>query len=66
MKVTATKEHECYCCGATISKGDQCFALFVNSSNPKLDEFDVIYTCIKCVDKESCKTRIERRHGTST
>ena len=61
MKVTALKEHKCYCCGAVISKGEECFALFVNPSDPIKSEFDVIYTCSKCIEEEACRVRIGRR-----
>jgi len=65
VKIVARKDHKCYCCGATIPNGDQCFALFVNPSNTSVEEFDVIYTCSKCVGQDSCKTRIRRRGETS-
>ncbi|MEM4703688.1 MAG: hypothetical protein QXJ02_01265 [Candidatus Bathyarchaeia archaeon] len=66
MKITALKEHECFCCGKTIKKGEECFASFVNPSDAQKNEFDVIYTCSKCIAEESCRTRIERRSATST
>ncbi|MEM3696703.1 MAG: hypothetical protein QXQ94_04265 [Candidatus Bathyarchaeia archaeon] len=61
MKIVALKEHTCYCCGETIKKGEECIALFVNPSNPAKNEFDVIYTCLKCFGEEACKIRIEKR-----
>ncbi|MDH7563449.1 MAG: hypothetical protein QHH24_00995 [Candidatus Bathyarchaeota archaeon] len=61
MKVVALREHECYCCGGTIKKGEECFALFVYSSEPKNREYDVIYTCSKCINEETCKTKIGKR-----
>jgi len=64
MKVVALKEHKCFCCDAVIGKGEECFAFFVNPSDPKKNEFDVVYTCLKCSEEEACKVRI-RRKGTS-
>jgi hypothetical protein len=65
MKIVAQEKHKCYCCGTIIAKGEQCFALFVNPSDPNVNEFDVIYTCSKCAGQDSCQTRIRRRGGTS-
>jgi hypothetical protein len=59
MKVIALKEHACYCCGTAIAKGEACFAVFVNPSDPKSNEFDVFYTCSKCINEESCKVRMK-------
>ncbi|MEM3577016.1 MAG: hypothetical protein QXX51_00975 [Candidatus Bathyarchaeia archaeon] len=66
MKVTALKEHKCFCCGAPIKRGEECFAFFVNPSDPSKSEFDVIYTCIKCSDEERCKIRIKRREASES
>ena len=61
MKVTALKEHTCYCCGATIKKDEICFAFIVNPMDPQKNEFDVVYTCSKCVDEETCRVRIKKK-----
>jgi hypothetical protein len=60
MKISALKEHKCYCCGAIISKGEECCAFIVNPSNPDKNEFDVVYTCSKCVEEETCRVRVTR------
>jgi len=61
MKVVALKEHKCHCCGATIGKGEECFAFFVNPSDPEKNEFDIVYTCSKCSEEEACRIRIRRK-----
>jgi len=61
MKVVALKERRCYCCGGTIPKGEECFAFIVNPADPEKNEFDVIYTCLKCADEEACKVSIRRK-----
>jgi hypothetical protein len=61
MKVIALKEHKCYCCGEAINKGEECFAFIVNPSDPEKSEFDVVYTCLKCVEEEACRIRIRRK-----
>jgi len=61
MKVKALKEHKCYCCGAAISKGEECFAFFINPTDTSKNEFEVIYTCLKCSEEEACRVRIKRR-----
>jgi hypothetical protein len=66
MKVKALKEHKCFCCGATIKRGEECFAFFVNPSDPSKNEFEVIYTCIKCSDEDKCKIRIKRREASAS
>lgn len=65
MKVTALEEHTCYCCGETIEKEEICFAFIVNSRDPRKNEFDVVYTCSKCVDKENCQVRIKKKGANS-
>ena len=65
MRVVALKEHECFCCGKPIKKGDECSASFVDPSDPQKAEFEVIYTCSKCIDEETCRTRIRGRGATS-
>jgi hypothetical protein len=65
MKIAALKEHKCYCCGSIINKGKNCFAYIINPSDPDKNEFDVIYTCLKCADEEACKTRIKRRDASA-
>ncbi|MEM3458703.1 MAG: hypothetical protein QXN36_03645 [Candidatus Bathyarchaeia archaeon] len=65
MKVVALKEHKCFCCGASISKGEECFAFIVNPSDPEKNEFDVIYTCSKCSGEEACRIRIKRKGAAS-
>jgi hypothetical protein len=61
MKVIALKEHRCYCCRETINKGEECFAFIVSPTDPTKNEFDVIYTCTKCVDEEACRRRITQK-----
>jgi len=61
MKVVALTEHKCFCCGALISKGDECFVFIVNPSDPEKSEFDVLYTCSKCSGEEACRIRIKRK-----
>ena len=61
MKVAALREHKCYCCGAKISKGQDCFAFFANPADPSRNEFDTVYTCSKCVEEEACRVRIKRK-----
>jgi hypothetical protein len=61
MKVTALKEHKCYCCGGAINRGEECFAFIVNPANPEKNEFDVIYTCSKCAEEEACRRRIKQK-----
>lgn len=63
MKITALKNHKCYCCGSTIKKGEECFVFIVTPLDPQENEFDVIYTCLKCVDEEACKIKVSRRGG---
>ncbi|MEM1544485.1 MAG: hypothetical protein QW795_07365 [Candidatus Bathyarchaeia archaeon] len=63
MKIIALRNHKCYCCGKMIRKGDNCFAFMVTPLNPEKDEFEVIYTCLDCLDKESCVIRIRERGG---
>ncbi|MGB9959638.1 MAG: hypothetical protein ACPLKQ_03845 [Candidatus Bathyarchaeales archaeon] len=65
MKVTALKEHKCFCCGGTINKGDVCFAFIVNPENPQKSEFDVIYTCLKCSSEESCQIKVRAKSAPS-
>jgi hypothetical protein len=65
MKITTLNKHTCYCCGLTIKKGEVCFAFMVNPKNPEKNEFDVIYTCSKCVDEETCRVIIKKK-GAST
>ncbi len=65
MKIVALKERECFCCGKTIGKGDACFASFVNSPDPQKVEFEVIYTCSDCIEKEKCRIRIRGRGAAS-
>jgi hypothetical protein len=65
MKVTALRGHKCYCCGLTIKKGEVCFSFIVNPKNPEKNEFDVVYTCSKCVDEETCMVRIKRKGATA-
>jgi hypothetical protein len=64
MKVTAIKEHKCFCCGETIRKGEVCFAFIVNPENPDKSEFDVVYTCLKC-SEETCQIRIRQKGVTA-
>lgn len=64
MKVVALKKHKCYCCGAMISKGEECLAFIVNPSDPEKSEFDVVYTCSKCTEEEACRIRIRRKGAT--
>jgi len=61
MKVIALKEHQCTCCGAVIGKSEECFAFIVNPADAKKNEFDVVYTCSKCVEEEACRIRIRGR-----
>jgi hypothetical protein len=61
MEIIALKEHTCYCCGATIKKGEACFAFIVNPKDPQKKEFDAVYTCSKCVDEETCRVRIKKK-----
>ncbi|GEM_PF-1970083 len=42
MKITALKEHRCFCCSGVIKKGEECFVFIVNPENPSKNEFDVI------------------------
>jgi hypothetical protein len=65
MKVVALNERKCYCCGEKISKGEECFAFIVNPANPAKNEFDTVYTCLKCVEEEACRTRIKREGAAS-
>jgi hypothetical protein len=58
MKITALKNHRCYCCGSIIKKGDECFAFIVAPFNPQENEFDVIYTCLRCIGEEACKVKL--------
>ncbi|MCX8171475.1 MAG: hypothetical protein N3E47_05855 [Candidatus Bathyarchaeota archaeon] len=59
----ALKKHKCYCCGRVIRKGDSCFVFIVAPLNPEKSEFEVIYTCLNCLNEESCVTRIREREG---
>ncbi|MEM3580511.1 MAG: hypothetical protein QXH40_06535 [Candidatus Bathyarchaeia archaeon] len=61
MKITALKEHKCFCCGGVIKKGEECFVFIVNPENPTKSEFDVIYTCAKCAEEEACRRRIKQK-----
>jgi len=61
MKVIALKNHRCYCCGSIIKEGEECFVFMVAPLNPSKSEFDVIYTCLKCLDEESCRIKIRER-----
>lgn len=61
MKIMALKERKCYCCGASIGRGETCFAFIVNPEDPKKSEFDVSYTCLKCAEQESCRVKIKSR-----
>ncbi len=61
MKVVALREHKCYCCGEAIKKSEECFAFFINPADSAKNEFDVIYTCSKCLGEESCRVRIKRK-----
>lgn len=63
MKIAALRNHRCYCCGSPINKGEECFAFIVTPSNPQKNEFDVIYTCSRCVNEEACKVKINARGG---
>lgn len=61
MKIVALKNHKCYCCRRTIKKGDECFAFIVAPLNPEKNEFEVIYTCLNCLNEESCIIKIRKR-----
>lgn len=63
MKITALNDHKCYCCGSTIKRGEECFAFMIAPRDSEKSEFDVIYTCLKCLDEESCRVRIKERGG---
>ncbi|MEM2913257.1 MAG: hypothetical protein QXR06_02805 [Candidatus Bathyarchaeia archaeon] len=63
MKIIALRNHRCYCCGSIVNKGEECFAFIVTPSNPQENEFDVIYTCLRCVNEETCKVKINARGG---
>lgn len=65
MKVKALKDHECFCCGKMIKKGEFCFAFMISPENPEKNEFDVVYTCLKCSEEETCQVRI-RHKGAAT
>ncbi|MEM2341394.1 MAG: hypothetical protein QXX94_04355 [Candidatus Bathyarchaeia archaeon] len=64
MKIRALKDHKCYCCGTVIRKGDECFAFLVAPLNPDKSEFDIIYTCLNCLNEDSCIIKIRERGGT--
>ncbi|MEM2027518.1 MAG: hypothetical protein QXW55_03160 [Candidatus Bathyarchaeia archaeon] len=50
--------------GRIIRKGDECFAFMVPPLNPEKNEFEVIYTCLNCLNEESCVIKIRERGGT--
>lgn len=64
MKITALKEHKCFCCGGIIKKGELCLAFIVSPENPEESEFDVIYTCLNCSEEETCQIKIRQKSVT--
>jgi len=63
MKIRALKNHRCYCCGRIIERGNECFVFLVAPFNPEKSEFEVIYICLDCLNKESCIIKIRERGG---
>lgn len=63
MKIKALKNHRCYCCGSVIKRGEECFAFIVAPPDPEKSEFEVIYTCLNCLNEESCVVKIRARGG---
>jgi len=61
VKVTALEEHECYCCGEKISRGEECFVFVVDSADPEKSEFDVIRVCSKCFLKKKLVKYVRAR-----
>jgi len=65
VKITALREHICFCCEGTIKKGELCFVFIVNPEKPEKSEFDVIYTCLRCSGEEACKVKIKQKNVTA-
>jgi len=61
MKITALAEHKCTCCNGTIKKGEECFVWFTFADDPSKAEFQPVYTCGSCVDKEVCRDKLRRK-----
>lgn len=61
MKITALTKHECECCRGTIKKGEQCFVWFTYPEDLSKAEFQPIYACVPCVNKDLCRDKLQKK-----